>query len=154
MVPVTLGAPFAGGFELLDGPAPGTEARRAFSGDPARRSAVKEKSPDDGRREAADAGSDCRLRRVSKTYARGGENVNVLEGLDLEVPAGSYEALMGPSGSGKTTLLNLIAGLDRPIGGSSKWQASGSRAWARAGWPSGDRPRSASCSSRTTCCRC
>jgi putative ABC transport system ATP-binding protein len=59
-----------------------------------------------------------KLRGVSKEYTRGGEAVRVLEGLDLDVPTGSYEALMGPSGSGKTTLLNLIAGLDRPTGGS------------------------------------
>src|SRR5580692_1944735 len=59
-----------------------------------------------------------RLRGVAKVYTRGGESVPVLEGLDLEVPTGSYEALMGPSGSGKTTLLNLIAGLDRPSEGS------------------------------------
>jgi putative ABC transport system ATP-binding protein len=59
-----------------------------------------------------------KLRGVSKIYERGGEAVHVLEGLDLDVPAGSYEALMGPSGSGKTTLLNLIAGLDRPSQGS------------------------------------
>ncbi len=59
-----------------------------------------------------------RLREVSKTYQRGDEAVRVLEDLDLDVPAGSYEALMGPSGSGKTTLLNLIAGLDRPSHGT------------------------------------
>jgi putative ABC transport system ATP-binding protein len=58
------------------------------------------------------------LRGVSKAYTRGGEPVPVLEGLDFDVPSGSWEALMGPSGSGKTTLLNLIAGLDRPSGGS------------------------------------
>jgi len=58
------------------------------------------------------------LRGVSKTYQRGSEGVHVLEKLDLEVPTGSYEALMGPSGSGKTTLLNLIAGLDRPTSGT------------------------------------
>jgi putative ABC transport system ATP-binding protein len=58
------------------------------------------------------------LRGISKTYSRGGETVRVLEGLDLDVPSGSYEALMGPSGSGKTTLLNLIAGLDRPSEGT------------------------------------
>ncbi|HEX8796069.1 MAG TPA: ABC transporter ATP-binding protein [Polyangiaceae bacterium] len=63
-------------------------------------------------------GSIVKLRSVSKTYARGGEPVPVLEDLDLEVPSGSWEALMGPSGSGKTTLLNLIAGLDRPNAGS------------------------------------
>jgi putative ABC transport system ATP-binding protein len=59
-----------------------------------------------------------KLRGVSKVYSRGDESVHVLEGLDLDVPAASYEALMGPSGSGKTTLLNLIAGLDRPSGGT------------------------------------
>jgi putative ABC transport system ATP-binding protein len=58
-----------------------------------------------------------RLTGVSKTYERGDEAVRVLEQLDLEVPTGSYEALMGPSGSGKTTLLNLIAGLDQPTAG-------------------------------------
>jgi putative ABC transport system ATP-binding protein len=63
-------------------------------------------------------GSIVKLRGVSKTYARGGEAVPVLAELDLEVPSGSWEALMGPSGSGKTTLLNLIAGLDRPNAGS------------------------------------
>jgi putative ABC transport system ATP-binding protein len=67
---------------------------------------------------AETTGSIVKLQGVSKIYERGGEAVHVLEGLDLEVPAGSYEALMGPSGSGKTTLLNLIAGLDRPSQGS------------------------------------
>ncbi len=66
----------------------------------------------------SDGASIVNLRGVSKTYSRGGETVRVLENLDLEVPSGSYEALMGPSGSGKTTLLNLIAGLDRPSEGS------------------------------------
>jgi len=65
-----------------------------------------------------DGKSIVRLQGVSKIYERGGEPVHVLEGLDLDVAAGSYEALMGPSGSGKTTLLNLIAGLDRPSQGS------------------------------------
>ena len=59
-----------------------------------------------------------KLRGITKTYSRGGEAVRVLDSLDLDVPAGSYEALMGPSGSCKTTLLNLIAGLDRPSSGS------------------------------------
>ncbi|MBI4508010.1 MAG: ABC transporter ATP-binding protein [Deltaproteobacteria bacterium] len=58
------------------------------------------------------------LRGIRKTFWRGKESVKVLQGLDLEVPKGSFEALMGPSGSGKSTLLNLIAGLDRPSEGT------------------------------------
>jgi len=58
------------------------------------------------------------LRGVSKSYERGGERLKILSELDLDVPTGSFEALMGPSGSGKSTLLNLIAGLDRPSGGT------------------------------------
>jgi putative ABC transport system ATP-binding protein len=58
-----------------------------------------------------------RLRGVSRSYRRGAEVVPVLEGIDLDVPAGAFEAFMGPSGSGKSTLLNLISGLDRPTAG-------------------------------------
>jgi putative ABC transport system ATP-binding protein len=58
------------------------------------------------------------IRGVSKSYERGGETLKILDGLDLDVPKGAFEALMGPSGSGKSTLLNLIAGLDRPTSGS------------------------------------
>lgn len=59
-----------------------------------------------------------RIRGLDKTFFRGKEKLDVLQGLDLDVPKGAFEALMGPSGSGKTTLLNLIAGLDRPTRGS------------------------------------
>ncbi len=58
------------------------------------------------------------LTKVSKTYYRGKEPVEVLKNLDLSIDEGSFEALMGPSGSGKSTLLNLIAGLDSPTAGS------------------------------------
>lgn len=60
------------------------------------------------------------LRGVSRVYYRGKEPLRVLDGIDLEVPEGSFEALMGPSGSGKTTLLNVIAGLDRPSSGTAR----------------------------------
>jgi putative ABC transport system ATP-binding protein len=58
------------------------------------------------------------LRDVGKTYHRGRESIEVLKGLNLEMPEGAFEALMGPSGSGKSTLLNLIAGLDSPTHGT------------------------------------
>jgi putative ABC transport system ATP-binding protein len=57
------------------------------------------------------------LKNVVKRYMRGKQSVEVLHGLDLEVPEGDFVALMGPSGSGKTTLLNLIGGLDQPTEG-------------------------------------
>jgi putative ABC transport system ATP-binding protein len=57
------------------------------------------------------------LRNVIKRYRRGGQDVEVLHSLNLEMQSGEFLALMGPSGSGKTTLLNLIGGLDRPTEG-------------------------------------
>jgi len=59
-----------------------------------------------------------RVQNVDKIFKRGSEEVHVLGGLDLEIPAGEFLALMGPSGSGKSTLLNLIGGLDRPSQGT------------------------------------
>ncbi|PTL83035.1 ABC transporter ATP-binding protein [Vitiosangium sp. GDMCC 1.1324] len=58
-----------------------------------------------------------RLRGVSKAYRRGDIVVPVLEEVNLDIEAGTFEAFMGPSGSGKSTLLNLISGLDRPSTG-------------------------------------
>ena len=57
------------------------------------------------------------IQNLSKTYTRGAQKVEVLHGINLEIEAGDFVALMGPSGSGKTTLLNLIGGLDAPSGG-------------------------------------
>ena len=64
-----------------------------------------------------DNGSLVRVAHVHKYYTRGGETVDVLKDLSLDIPEGDFLALMGPSGSGKTTLLNLIGGLDRPTRG-------------------------------------
>ena len=58
------------------------------------------------------------VRNLDKIYTRGGEDIHVLQGLNLEVDAGDFVAFMGPSGSGKTTLLNLLGGLDLPTSGS------------------------------------
>src|SRR2546428_9952968 len=69
----------------------------------------------DGR---GDGNSLIRARGLGKTYRRGGEEIHVLQGLNLDVDAGDFVAFMRPSGSGKTTLLNLLGGLDVPSAGS------------------------------------
>ena len=58
------------------------------------------------------------VRNVHKVFRRGAEQIDVLRGVDLQIPQGDFLALMGPSGSGKTTLLNLMGGLDTPTEGS------------------------------------
>jgi putative ABC transport system ATP-binding protein len=58
------------------------------------------------------------VRDLHKVFQRGGQRIDVLQGVNLDIPEGDYLALMGPSGSGKTTLLNLIGGLDTPSEGS------------------------------------
>jgi putative ABC transport system ATP-binding protein len=59
-----------------------------------------------------------KVRDLHKVYYRGSEQIDVLQGITLDIPTGDFLALMGPSGSGKTTLLNLIGGLDTPTKGS------------------------------------
>jgi lipoprotein-releasing system ATP-binding protein len=60
------------------------------------------------------------VRQLSKTYETPGENIRVLDGLDLSVAAGETAAIIGPSGCGKSTLLNLLGALDRPTSGTIK----------------------------------
>ncbi|SFW29605.1 ABC transporter ATP-binding protein [Nitrosovibrio sp. Nv17] len=59
-----------------------------------------------------------RIRNLTKSYRRGEQRVPVLTNISFDIAAGEFIALMGPSGSGKSTLLNLIAGIDKPDGGS------------------------------------
>ncbi|MEO8992023.1 MAG: ABC transporter ATP-binding protein [Nitrosospira sp.] len=60
------------------------------------------------------------IRQLTKSYRRGGQVVPVLTNISFDIMPGDFIALMGPSGSGKSTLLNLIAGIDKPDGGSLK----------------------------------
>jgi NitT/TauT family transport system ATP-binding protein len=65
------------------------------------------------------------LRGVSKTFPTG---THALAGLDLEVRAGEFLALLGPSGCGKSTALRIIAGLSEPTEGAVEWAATATSA--------------------------
>ncbi|MFJ5728742.1 ABC transporter ATP-binding protein [Streptomyces paradoxus] len=58
-----------------------------------------------------------RLRSVTRSYGTGDNAVTALDRVSLDIPRGTFTAVMGPSGSGKSTLLQCTAGLDRPTGG-------------------------------------
>lgn len=67
-----------------------------------------------GRQRAETSGASLCLKRLAKAY----DEKQVLSGLSKELTAGESYCLMAPSGSGKTTLLRLLAGLEKPDGGS------------------------------------
>ncbi|MEW9554870.1 ABC transporter ATP-binding protein [Nonomuraea sp. NPDC050783] len=58
------------------------------------------------------------LDAVTKVYGSGEGEVRALDGISLQLPAGSFTAMMGPSGSGKSTLMHCAAGLDAPTSGT------------------------------------
>ncbi len=59
----------------------------------------------------------ARMTGLVKTYNLGAATIQALNGVDMDIEAGSFSVIMGPSGSGKSTLLHLLGGLDRPSGG-------------------------------------
>ncbi len=65
----------------------------------------------------SDSHTIVRTSQVRKTFTMGGQKLEALKGIDLEIKAGEYISIMGPSGSGKSTLFNMIGGLDKPTTG-------------------------------------
>jgi putative ABC transport system ATP-binding protein len=55
---------------------------------------------------------------VTRRYGEGPAAVDALAGVSVSFPPGEFAAVMGPSGSGKSTLMHVLAGLDKPTGGS------------------------------------
>lgn len=62
------------------------------------------------------------LKDVKKVYRMGQEKVVALNGVNLDVEKGDICCLVGPSGSGKSTLLNMMAGLEKPSGGTIRFK--------------------------------
>src|SRR5690606_16933489 len=64
-----------------------------------------------------------RLRGVSRAYRSGGGELHALYGIDLDIHAGEFVAIVGASGSGKSTLMNILGCLDRPTSGTYRFRA-------------------------------
>jgi putative ABC transport system ATP-binding protein len=62
------------------------------------------------------------LEAASRSFGEGSTEVVALDALDVTIQRGEFAAVFGPSGSGKTTLLQLLGALDRPSGGSIRFE--------------------------------
>ena len=63
-----------------------------------------------------------RLRNVTKTYGHGSASFQALRGIDVDIKAGEFVAVMGPSGSGKSTAMNILGCLDTPTSGQYQFR--------------------------------
>ncbi len=103
----------------LQGPGPAGTARTPRSEAPAGSAAAPGATPL------------IRLRGVSKVYGSGATELMALKGIDLDVQAGEFVAIMGPSGSGKSTAMNILGCLDTPSQGHYLFQGAHVEALSR-----------------------
>jgi putative ABC transport system ATP-binding protein len=72
-----------------------------------------------------------RLRGITRRYGSGAAELMALKGIDLEVAAGEFVAIMGPSGSGKSTAMNILGCLDTPTAGEYLFKGTAVQALSR-----------------------